>query len=81
MSKYTRCFICNQLLLINKYNKLEGYDEFEKLFDELQFLELNIDKREETKSATQFLECINLISFLTNSDGKPPFTRNFPFSH
>lgn len=61
MSKYTRCFICTKLMLINKFDKLEGYPEFEALFDELQYLELNVEKREETKSALQFIECIKSI--------------------
>jgi len=45
-----------KLLLWNQYNKTEGYDEFEALFDELQFLELNVEKREETRSALQVVE-------------------------
>ncbi len=45
-----------KLLLWNQYNKCEGYDEFEALFDELQFLELNVEKREETRSSLQVVE-------------------------
>jgi len=63
MSKYTRCNLATKLLLINEFDKIEGYEEFEALWDELQLLELTADKREETKSALQVLDLMrNILS-------------------
>jgi len=57
MAKYTRCGLASKFLLMNEYDKIEGYQEFEALWDELQLLELTAEKREETKSALQVLDC------------------------
>ncbi len=56
MAKYTRCGLASKFLLMNEFDKIEGYEEFEALWDELQLLELTADKREETKSALQVLD-------------------------
>ena len=52
-----RCNLATKLLLINEYDKVEGYEEFDDLWNEIQLLELNVEKREETRSALQTLDC------------------------
>ena len=46
MSKYTKCFKCVEALLnIDLEGDVEGYDEFVKLFFELQFLETQEERK------------------------------------
>ena len=52
-----RCYNTTQTLIICDYIKNDGIDEFISLWNELQLLELNADKREIIESYLKVSSC------------------------